>query len=137
MEKISTFPIFNRGQFEGGFIANKKDKRIYPYGRLAYRTIGYISENEQAGVVLNSISFLFEGTRANSVCAVVRVTTNGSYCQPARYRPQDGLDVVSTLDIEIQGRLKRHSEKQLAQNETFEGATAVVMEVQPEPSAPL
>jgi len=54
LQKIKQFPIFSQGQFRGGLIANQKEKRIYPYGRLAYRTIGYISEDEQTGVALNT-----------------------------------------------------------------------------------
>ncbi|MDD2642746.1 MAG: penicillin-binding protein 2 [Bacteroidales bacterium] len=132
MEKISTFPIFNKGQFEGGFIANKKDKRIYPYGRLAYRTIGYISENEQAGV---GIEYAYHSyLKGHPGKQRMRRRSGDDKWVPIANQPdiapQDGLDVVSTLDIEIQGAAEEALRKQLAQNETFEGATAVVMEVQ-------
>src|SRR6185312_15945033 len=44
-EAIRSFPIFNKGKGYGGFIEDPEEKRVNPYGMLAYRTIGLWREN--------------------------------------------------------------------------------------------
>jgi len=39
--KMKQFPIFNKGLYKGGFIAEQKTVRAHPIGKIAERTIGY------------------------------------------------------------------------------------------------
>ncbi len=129
--KIKQFPIFNMGQFRGGLIVNEKDKRIYPYKRLAYRTIGYISDNEQAGV---GIEYAYNTyLKGHPGKQRMRRRSGDDRWVPVSGRPEvdpkSGLDVVTTLDIRIQEAAENALREQLAKDSIFEGATAVVMEV--------
>ncbi|HQB23855.1 MAG TPA: penicillin-binding protein 2, partial [Bacteroidales bacterium] len=129
--EIRSFPIFNLGKFRGGLIVNQKDKRIYPYGRLAYRTIGYISDNEEAGV---GIEYAYNTyLKGNPGSQRVRRRSGDDIWVPVSDRPEkdpkNGLDILTTLDINIQGAAENALREQLSRDSIFEGATAVVMEV--------
>ncbi|MCZ2416971.1 MAG: penicillin-binding protein 2 [Burkholderiales bacterium] len=131
LQKIKQFPIFSQGQFRGGLIANQKEKRIYPYGRLAYRTIGYISEDEQTGV---GIEYAYNSyLKGNPGKERVRRRSGDDKWVPVSSQPEvapkDGLDIVPTIDIDIQGAAESALREQLSVDSTFEGATTVVMEV--------
>ena len=43
-KRIENFPVFNKGQYGGGFIAQKHSERKRPFNILAQRTIGYVRE---------------------------------------------------------------------------------------------
>ena len=129
--EIRSFPIFNLGKFRGGLIVNQKDKRIYPYGRLAYRTIGYISDNEEAGV---GIEYAYNTyLKGHPGSQRVRRRSGEDIWVPVSDRPEkdpkNGLDILTTLDINIQGAAENALREQLSRDSIFEGATAVVMEV--------
>ncbi|MFA7458333.1 MAG: penicillin-binding protein 2 [Bacteroidales bacterium] len=132
LEKIRQFPIFNEGQYRGGLIVNEREKRIYPYGRMAYRTIGYISQDEQTGVGIEyAYNSYLKGIPGKQR---VRRRSGDDKWVPVSSTPEivpkDGLDIVTTIDIDIQGAAERALREQLSIDATFEGATAVVMEVE-------
>ncbi|MFA5443604.1 MAG: penicillin-binding protein 2 [Bacteroidales bacterium] len=132
LQMIREFPVFNQGQYQGGLIANQKEKRIYPYGRLAYRTIGYISDDELSGV---GIEYAYNAyLKGHPGKQRVRRRSGDDKWVPLSSKPEvnpeDGLDVISTLDINIQEAAENALREQLAIDDTFEGATTVVMEVE-------
>src|SRR5690606_39421078 len=43
--EVKSFPLFRERGNKGGFISEQKNRRNNPYGRLAYRTIGFINSN--------------------------------------------------------------------------------------------
>ena len=44
LNRLDKFPILNLGQYSGGLIVLKENKRVKPYNKLAARTIGYVRE---------------------------------------------------------------------------------------------
>ena len=131
LEEIKKFPIFDQGQYRGGLIATQREKRIYPYKRLAYRTIGYISQDEQSGV---GIEYAYNAyLKGHPGKQRVRRRSGDDKWVPISSRPEmapkDGIDIVTTIDISIQGAAENALREQLSIDSTFEGATAVVMEV--------
>ncbi|HFC00545.1 MAG TPA: peptidoglycan glycosyltransferase, partial [Phaeodactylibacter sp.] len=44
-EQMKKLPIFRKGRYKGGFIAEENFRRRRPYGLLARRTIGYVKQN--------------------------------------------------------------------------------------------
>lgn len=131
LQEIRGFPIFDQGQYRGGLIATQKEKRIYPYGRLAYRTIGYISQDEQSGV---GIEYAYNAyLKGHPGKQRVRRRSGDDKWVPISSRPEvapkNGIDIVTTIDISIQGAAESALREQLSKDSTFEGATAVVMEV--------
>lgn len=126
---IKNFPLFRLGSLKGGFIYEQKNKRNNPYGRLAYRTIGFINSNGQGVGIEESFDYYLKGTPGSQV--VQRVLKN--QWKPVDIDkiipPQDGYDVQTTLDIDIQEAAEAALKEQLSLSDQFEGATAIVMEI--------
>ena len=127
--QIKNFSIFSLGVNRGGLITEQKDKRVNPYGRLAYRTIGYINEEGVRVGIEGSFDSYLKGIPGRQ--RVQRVF--GGEWKPVdvenMIQPNDGSDVQTTLDIEIQEFVETALRNQLAKADVLEGATAVVMEV--------
>lgn len=132
LQQVKTYPLVGHSRYTGGLIATAKDKRVFPYGRLAFRTIGYIAEDEQAGV---GIEYAYNSyLKGHPGTQIMHRTSGTDHWTPIDndpvVAPQDGYDVVSTLDIDIQEAAEVAMRNQLVKNDNIEGATAVVMEVQ-------
>lgn len=132
-QEALTFPIFRLGRFKGGLFVEDATQRKTPYDRLAYRTVGYIRKNEhnaEYGVGLES-SFNQKLKGKPGIRTIARdlndkwVEASSGTFIPA----QDGYDLRTTLDIEIQEAAEIALREQLAQSDLLEGATAIVMDV--------
>ncbi len=132
LTRLQQFPIFRLGQFGGGLITVTKDKRVYPYGRLAFRTLGYVADDDKVGA---GIEFKYNNyLKGTPGLQRMRRRSGDDKWVPLandpERAPKDGLDVLSTLDIDIQGAASRALQYQLELDPLFEGGCAVVMEVQ-------
>lgn len=129
LTKIKNFPIFNLGANRGGIIAEQRNKRTNPYGRLAYRTIGFINTLGVGVGIEGSYDFYLKGLPGKQT--VQRML--GGEWKPVDNEnmipPKDGYDVQTTLDIDIQETAENALKEQLALSDVFEGATTIVMEV--------
>lgn len=126
---VKQFPIFKEGTLKGGIITEQRNKRNNPYGRLAYRTIGYINSNEVGVGIERSYDFHLKGKPGKQT---VRRMLGGEWVPVTSedaIEPHDGLDVLTTIDIDIQEATEIALKEQLSLSEEFEGATAIVMEV--------
>ena len=129
LNQIRQFPIFNLGANKGGFISEQKNKRNNPYGRLAYRTIGFINSVGVGVGIEGSYDYYLKGIPGKQT--VQRLL--GGEWMPVNNEeailPMDGFDVQTTLDIDIQEAAEDALRNQLSLSDVFEGATAIVMEV--------
>lgn len=129
MLEVKKFPLFRHGAYRGGIILEEKSKRNNPYGRLAYRTIGFIN-SEGVGVGLEkSYNWALEGT---SGVQTLKRLLGGEWVpvlDGKKIDPKNGSDIVSTINIEFQEAAERALKEQLSLSDRLEGATAVVMEV--------
>jgi cell division protein FtsI (penicillin-binding protein 3) len=129
LKELKEFPIFCLGKFKGGLIVVQKNKRTNPYGSLAHRTIGYINEDGGGVGLENSFNYKLEGTPG---LQYVKRQLGGDYIPvmgidaiPA----QDGYDIRTTIDIDIQEAAEMALKEQISKSDVFEGGTAIVMEV--------
>ena len=126
---IKQFPLFNLGVNRGGFIAEKRNRRNTPYGRLAYRTIGFINTQGVGVGIEGSYDYYLKGIPGSQT--VQRML--GEEWVPVNSeditQPRDGYDIQTTIDIDIQESVENALREQLAQANVFEGATAIVMDV--------
>lgn len=132
---LRTMPMIRQGRDKSGFIPEVKDKRLNPYGLLANRTIGLSREyidsdgkirNTNVGLEKTYDSILKgeSGKRLMQKVAVgVFVPVDGSEIEP-----QNGKDIITTLDVNIQDIAEQALLKVLTANEC-ENGTALVMEV--------
>ena len=129
LAEIKKFPIFRLGANRGGIIVEQKYKRNNPYGRLAYRTIGFIN-TEGVGVgIEGSCNYYLKGTPGKQT---IQKMLGGEW-RPVTgvegIAPRDGYDILTTIDIEIQEAAEKALKEQLAKGNNIEGGTAIVMEV--------
>ena len=129
LAEIKKFPIFKLGANRGGIIVEQKYKRNNPYGRLAYRTIGFIN-TEGVGVgIEGTCDYYLKGTPGKQT---IQKMLGGEW-RPVTgvegVAPKDGYDIHTTIDIEIQEAAEKALKEQLAKGNNIEGGTAIVMEV--------
>lgn len=129
LEKLKRFPIFKKGQYQGGLIVIQTTKRQNPYEGLAYRTIGYINEVGTGVGIENSFDYKLRGTPGSQK---IHRQLGGEWIPVSGERiilAKDGYDIQTTLDIDIQESAEEALIQQLSQDNIFEGGTAIVMDV--------
>ena len=129
MMEVRMFPLFRERSNRGGFISEQKNKRNNPYGRLAYRTIGFINSNSVGVGIEGSSDYYLKGIPGKQT---VQRLLGGEWMpvnEEETIMPQDGMDVRTTIDIEIQEAAENALRNQLSLSDVFEGATAIVIEV--------
>ena len=129
MMEVRMFPLFRERSNRGGFISEQKNKRNNPYGRLAYRTIGFINSNGVGVGIEGSYDYYLKGIPGKQT---VQRLLGGEWMpvnEEETIMPQDGMDVRTTIDIEIQEAAENALRNQLSLSDVFEGATAIVIEV--------
>lgn len=132
---LRQFPLVRQGKNKSGFIAEVSSKRLNPFGLLANRTIGLSREFiDSEGKIKNSNVGL-ENTydsvlRGESGKKLVRYIAGGVYVPVEGYEiePEQGMDVVSTIDVNIQDISESALLKMMEENEC-ENGTCIVMEV--------
>lgn len=134
LQKMKKFPIFKLGKNKGGIIVIKENKRSRPYGLLAARLIGYerpdpgnpefISRVGLEGAFSKELS----GTNGKQLMRKV-----GLQWRPVsdkyEVNPEDGADVFTSIDINIQDVAENALLEQLKKYEAHSGSV-VLMEVE-------
>ncbi len=130
MKACQSFPIFRNGKNKGGLICVQDDIRFQPNGNLASRTIGYISKAETGNTV--GIEGAFdEYLRGVKGIRLMQKVSGGVWVpihDGNEVDPKDGMDVITTLDIDLQDVAQQALYKQLVANNAHHGS-AIVMEV--------
>ena len=124
--QLRNFPLIRQGRNKSGFIIETKDKRINPYVLLANRTIGLSRENESKNVGLEErYDSLLKGNSGQRLYRYVA----GAYMpvDGAVVEPENGKDIISTLDTYMQDVAEDALMKMLVGNNSLHG-TAIIME---------
>lgn len=127
--RIRKFPLFNLRGNRGGLVVEQKNLRSYPFGSLARRTIGYINSTGVAVGIEGRYDFTLKGINGKQT---VQKLLGGEWMPvdiDNTILPQDGNDVRTTIDADIQEAAEQALAEQLSLNDIFEGACAIVMEV--------
>ncbi len=128
LKEVRKFPIFRRGRNSGGFIPKQYDDRHLPFGSLASRTIGKLyGERSKGGMVglERAYNDVLKGT--NGVSTWKRIA--GSWIPEEELPPNDGKDLVTTLDIGLQDVAEQSLRNQLQLHNAQHGV-AILMEVE-------
>lgn len=132
LQRVKNFPIFNRGKFKGGFMPEQEFVRFTPHGNLAYRTIGIMNKGafggEHGSVGISGIEEQFEGYLRGGEGLQVRQNLSGRWVNVSEIEPENGKDVITTIDIYLQDIVEHALEKQLVRS-SAEYGTAILMEV--------
>jgi cell division protein FtsI (penicillin-binding protein 3) len=125
-EALRSFPIFNKGKGVGGFIVDSKEKRVTPYNMLAYRTIGVFRDSNVSGLEAKYNSTLV-GENGHRL---VQKSTGNVWVpiEGSEVDPQNGKDIITTLDINVQD-VAEHALMSILQKYECQYGTCIVMEV--------
>ena len=118
---------FKKGMNKGGFISEAKTKRINPFGLLANRIVGLWRKNAQNVGIEREFNNDLSGMQGQRV---VRKIAGGTWMpiDGSEIDPENGRDVITTLDVNIQDVAGNALKNQLEKEEATFG-TCIVMEV--------
>jgi cell division protein FtsI (penicillin-binding protein 3) len=128
LKRLKLLPLFNKGRFKSGIIIIQKSRRAKPFRELASRTIGYDRPGYRVGL---------EGAYTEELGGVngkrLMQKISGGVWKPLadanEIEPQDGMDLVTSIDINIQDVAESALETQLRKSGAQSGCV-VLMEVQ-------
>ena len=127
------FPLVRLGRNKSGVIVEESSKRLSPFGLLANRTIGlsreHIASNgkvkKQNVGLEKSYDTLLTGQKGQRL---VRYAAGGAIpVEGFQIEPENGKDIFTTLDVNIQDIAENALLKQMETSESLYG-TCIVME---------
>lgn len=131
LKEIKKYPYLRLNRNKSGFYTREMVQRQKPFGTLASRTIGDIyGEIEATGATRgkNGLELQYDSLlRGQSGLSSVR-RVGGGWTNVVEIEPIDGMDIRTTIDINIQD-ITEKSLVDMLKNIDAESGTAVVMEV--------
>lgn len=126
-QQLRQFPLVRQGRNKSGFIIEVRDNRVNPYVLLANRTIGLSRGDTSKNVGLErSYDSVLKGETGQRLMRYVA----GAYIpvDGAEIDPQNGKDIVTTIDTYIQDVSENALMRMMQENNSLHG-TCIVMEV--------
>jgi len=124
--QLRNFPLVRQGSNKSGFIMDVRDNRVNPYVLLANRTVGLSRGDTSKNVGLersyDSVLKGQSGSRLMRYMAGAYVPVDG-----AEIEPENGKDIITTLDTYMQDVAENALMKMMVQNNSVHG-TCIVME---------
>jgi len=128
--KLKGFPLFNLGAYKGGIIIEQETIREHPIGKIAERTVGYIGFDDKGNENPVGIEGAFEKYLEGKDGKILKQKIAKGQWKPIRdvneIDPQDGYDIVSTIDVYIQDIAHHALLKQLELYEADHGCVVVM-----------
>jgi cell division protein FtsI (penicillin-binding protein 3) len=128
--QIKSFPLFKMGPYKGGIIVEQETVRKHPIGKIAERTIGYERKNPSGTADGKGIEWAYRKYLNGKDGKVLKQKIAKGQWKPIRdvneVDPQDGYDVISTIDVFIQDIAHHALLKQLTDYEADHGCVVVM-----------
>ncbi len=124
-DSLRNLPIFRYGRNRGGLIINEKTRRILIYNGLARRTIGFIKNGKSFGLE-NVYNGYLSGI--NGKALYQRLPGGIKRKLYVIQKAEDGADIVSTIDIQLQDIVENALKKRLIELDADYGV-AILMDV--------
>jgi cell division protein FtsI (penicillin-binding protein 3) len=128
--RIKSFPLFNLGPNKGGMITEQETIRKHPIGKIAERTIGYERVTPEGKPDGKGIEWSFRKYLNGKDGKVLKQKIAKGQWKPIRDQnevdPQDGYDVISTIDVYIQDIAHHALLKQLQDFKADHGCVVVM-----------
>lgn len=131
--RIKSFPFlkdFKGNGFRNPVYREERNIRMYPYGKMAYRSIGRVNENQAtrqihgySGLEKDLDSLLYGKAGLSKKVALTNGITNW-VATPS----QRGFDILTTIDIDLQDMLEEELHN-ICAGANAEWGTAILMEV--------
>ena len=131
--ELQELPLFNLPGHKGGLIVEKVDRRLYPYGGLARRVIGYVKNNDDTSAIHVGIEgkyhYLLHGTKGVAWKKKTDKWKSIEDKDSTYTAAEDGADVRTTLDINMQDIADKALRKNMAANQYIKEGCVVVLDV--------
>ncbi|WP_178986827.1 penicillin-binding protein [Winogradskyella helgolandensis] len=131
--RMRNFPLLNLGAIKGGLIVEQTTRREHPMGGIAERFIGYERQDKDSNYTRAGIDGAFgvKYLQGKNGKRLKQKIGNGQWKPIADFdqvEPQDGYDVYTTIDVNIQDIAHHSLLKQLEIYDADHGCV-VVMDV--------
>jgi cell division protein FtsI (penicillin-binding protein 3) len=123
------WPVFREGRLRGGAIFEKIDVRYRPFSHLSQRTIGYVNENDKGVGLEYSFNQHLGGQDGYAYYQKIAGGIWKPIFDANNVKAVDGLDLQTTLDVNLQDVAETALHKAMVQHDADDGLV-VVMEVE-------
>jgi cell division protein FtsI (penicillin-binding protein 3) len=127
-KKMMDWPIIREGRLRGGAIFEKVDVRYMPFSNLGRRTIGFINENDRGAGLEYSFNEHLGGQDGYAYYQKIAGGVWKPIFDANNVKAINGLDLQTTLDINLQDVAETALHKAMVQHDADDGMI-VVMEV--------
>ncbi|MBF0577827.1 penicillin-binding protein [Dysgonomonas sp. GY617] len=127
LKELRTYPFLNQRSNKTGLIVEERTMRAKPFGRLAGRTVGSIYKDMAKGGA-SGIEMKYDSILRGKPGVKSRQKVQGRWIDIVEVPAEDGWDVKTTLDVDIQDITERALYAKLVETDA-ESGTAIIMEV--------
>lgn len=106
LKELKTLPLFREGSNKSGLLTKEYVRRVKPFGSLAARTVGDVFPDEEKGGK-NGLENFFDSYLKGKEGLAVRHKVANRYRNMTQIEPVDGMDLMTTIDIELQDMAER------------------------------
>ena len=124
--RLKSFPLFKKGANKGGLIVEQKIVREHPIGLVAKRTIGYERSNEDGKGIEYAFRKYLNGKDGHRMMQKIAKNQWKPISDLNEKEPQDGYDIISTIDVYIQDIAHHALLKQLEHYSADHGCVVVM-----------
>jgi len=126
-KEVKRLPVFNMNKYKGGFHELAFNQRKKPFGSLATRTLGDVFADTAQGAK-NGLELAYDTILKGKNGITHRQKVMNKYLNITDVAPQDGLDIVTTIDVGMQDIAEKALLDKLKEIDASVGV-AVLMEV--------
>ena len=132
--ELQELPLYNLPRHKGGLIVEMVERRLYPYGSLARRVIGYVRNNDDTSAIHVGIEgkyhYLLHGRKGVEWTKKTDKSSRIQDIDSTYISAEDGADVRTTLDINIQDIADKALKKSMSANQNIKEGCVVIMDVE-------
>lgn len=125
-KNMMNWPIFREGRLRGGAIFEKIDVRYRPFSNLSRRTIGFVNENDKGAGLEYSFDTQLGGQDGYAYYQKIAGGVWKPIFDANNIKAVDGLDLQTTLDINLQDVAETALYKAMKQHDADDGLVAVM-----------
>lgn len=101
LKELQSLPLFRLGRYKSGLIYDEYVQRVKPFGSLASRTIGDVYADETKGGI-NGLERYYDKELTGMPGVAMRQKIANTWQESIIVEPVDGMDIITTIDIDIQ-----------------------------------
>lgn len=132
--ELKKLPLFNEMTYRSGMIVEKEETRQYPYEGLARRVIGYVKNNNDTMTrhigIEGKYDYILHGEKGLEWKKITDEKIMIKDVDSTIIAVEDGTDIRTTLDINIQDMADQALRRNMAMEEDIVGGCVVVLDVE-------